>query len=62
MEMRDKLNWHPGSKQHNSPPHRGMDKSKATANREVVCPDRDQYALDLHPLATGDNHALGVDD
>ncbi|MER5991462.1 hypothetical protein [Streptomyces viridosporus] len=56
--MRDKLDWHPGSKAHNSPLHREFDKDKAKANRAVVCPDGGQYALDLHPLATPDQNKV----
>ncbi|MDK0524665.1 hypothetical protein [Streptomyces sp. ML-6] len=53
MEMRDKLAWHPGSKKDNSPLHREFDSAERDANRAVVCPDSGQYALALHPQATG---------
>ncbi|MGW0692802.1 hypothetical protein [Streptomyces sp. NPDC002738] len=60
MEMRDKLDWRPGSKMHNSPLHREFDKNKAGANRAIACPTSGQYALDLHPLATpGQNKVNG---
>ncbi|MEV7001743.1 hypothetical protein AB0N62_29150 [Streptomyces sp. NPDC093982] len=62
MEMRDKLNWHPGSKAHNSPLHREFDPVKRDANRAVVCPDSGQYALVLHPLATGDTKNTQCDE
>ncbi|MDQ1010046.1 hypothetical protein QFZ82_004531 [Streptomyces sp. V4I23] len=62
MEMRDKLDWHPGSKAHNSPLHREFDPARRDANRAVVCPDSGQYALVLHPLATGDKKATQCDE
>ncbi|GAA3484797.1 hypothetical protein GCM10018966_093290 [Streptomyces yanii] len=62
MEMRDKLDWHPGSKEHNSPLHREFDTAKRDANRGVVCPDSGPYALVLHPLATGDSKKTQCDE
>jgi hypothetical protein len=62
MEMRDKLNWHPGSKKHNSPLHREFDTAKRDQNRAVVCPDSGPYALDLHPQATGDSKKTQCDE
>ncbi|RZB13383.1 hypothetical protein StrepF001_44440 [Streptomyces sp. F001] len=62
MEMRDKLDWHPGSKAHNSPLRREFDPVKRDANRAVVCPDSGQYALVLHPLATGDSKNTQCDE
>ncbi|MFB6980313.1 hypothetical protein [Streptomyces scopuliridis] len=56
MEMRDKLDWHPGSKQHSGPLHREFGTAGRDAHRAVVCPDSGQYALALHPLATGDSN------
>ncbi|MEV4976424.1 hypothetical protein [Streptomyces scopuliridis] len=56
MKMRDKLDWHPGSKQHSGPLHREFSTAGRDANRAVVCPDSGQYALALHPLATGDSN------
>ncbi|MGW0699521.1 hypothetical protein ACWD0A_09340 [Streptomyces sp. NPDC002867] len=51
-----------GSKAHNSPLHREFDPAKRDANRAVVCPDSGQYALVLHPLATGDKKATQCDE
>ncbi|MBO0513037.1 DNRLRE domain-containing protein [Streptomyces beijiangensis] len=62
MEMRDKLDWNPGSEKDNSPLHREFDKEKKIANRGVVCPDKGQYALVPHPLATGDSKATQCDE
>ncbi|MFK4693617.1 DNRLRE domain-containing protein [Streptomyces pristinaespiralis] len=54
LEMRDKLDWHPGSKKYNSPLRREFDGAKADANRGVVCPKSGTYQLVAHPLATPD--------
>ncbi|GAA5207667.1 DNRLRE domain-containing protein [Streptomyces thinghirensis] len=54
LEMRDKLDWHPGSKKHDSPLRREFDAAKADANRGVVCPKSGAYQLVEHPLATPD--------
>ncbi|MFC4891275.1 DNRLRE domain-containing protein [Streptomyces beijiangensis] len=54
LEMRDKLDWYPGSKKHNSPLRREFDGGKADANRGVVCPKSGAYQLVEHPLATPD--------
>ncbi|MFD4863514.1 DNRLRE domain-containing protein [Streptomyces atratus] len=54
LEMRDKLDWHPGSKKHSSPLRREFDGAKADANRGVVCPKSGAYQLVAHPLATPD--------
>ncbi|OIJ85833.1 DNRLRE domain-containing protein [Streptomyces sp. MUSC 93] len=62
MEMRDKLDWHPGSKKHNSPLHREFDTAKRDQNRALVCPDSGPYALKLHPLATGDKKNTQCDE
>ncbi|GGU44001.1 DNRLRE domain-containing protein [Streptomyces violascens] len=62
MEMRDKLDWHPGSEKHNSPLHREFDTAKRDQNRGVVCPDSGPYALVLHPDATGDKKKTQCDE
>ncbi|MEQ6028071.1 DNRLRE domain-containing protein [Streptomyces salinarius] len=62
MEMRDKLDWHPGSKKHNSPLHREFDTAKRNQNRALVCPTSGPYELTPHPLATGDKKDTQCDE
>ncbi|MEU5524664.1 hypothetical protein ABZ759_29375 [Streptomyces sp. NPDC047860] len=60
--MRDKLDWHPGSKAHDSPLHREFDQDTRDANRALVCPTSGQYVLTPHPLATGDKKGTQCDE